>query len=171
MFYSYWRQRIVGIVKGVRFARNSKLNINEKYTNWAGVISTMSSERAFVGFSLKFTKYVWFLLYNSRSKSTTNAFKLWYKSYNNNQPAARRFHILLENSYALKTYTLTQGGTICLLSTLWPTYIHSGNQAYTKRHSYTDLLFGCTHVFLYFLLMTSHISAHTGNLDSVGFGK
>lgn len=76
----------------------------------------MSPERALVDFYLEFSKYIWFLLPISRSKSTTRASN---HSTQRTVITPEGFHLPLSLGQLphLIIYTLTQGGMIFLLPT------------------------------------------------------
>lgn len=136
-----------------------------KYTNWPSASSMMSSERAWVDFSLEFSKYIWFLLSNSRYKSMASNCGTNFTVITSQHQ--KRFYLspsLGELSY-FNNLQFNSGEIICLLCSLWPKYISSGNQIHKSaligRHSF----------WLHFLSVTNHNSAHTGNISSVGFSK
>lgn len=138
-----------------------------KYTNWPGASSMMSSERAWVDFSLEFSKYIWFLLSNCRYKSMGMASNCGTNFTVITSQPQKRFHLsssLGELSY-FNNLQFNSGEIICLLRSLWPKYISSGNQIHKSA------LIGRLGFWLHFLLVTNHNSAHTGNISSVGFSK
>lgn len=124
-----------------------------KYTNWAGASSTMFPERAWVDFSLEFSKYIWFLLSNNRYKSMGMASNCGTKFTVITSQPQERFHLspsLREFSY-FNNLQFDSGKIICLLPSLWPKCISSGNQIYKGA------LIGRLSFWLYFLLATSQL--------------